>query len=124
MSRRPLVALALVSFFFVSAVAIACPYCGYSPNGWGFCKYEGQAGSYLCTQYVIDPFSGRTACDLCGYCNWNDPNGSQGCGGGSGGDCGGDGDNPCDQSRRECVKPVRGDGIGWVGARRADVAIF
>lgn len=53
--------------------ADACPYCKYSPNRWGFCRYYSYAGWDYCEEYVVDEFSGRTGCSGHGYCNWNDP---------------------------------------------------
>ena len=54
--------------------AFGCPNCKYSPFSrpkWGFCMYYEAYGFEYCETIVVDPFSGRTNCDLRGaYCNW------------------------------------------------------
>lgn len=75
--------------FFVVAVAVptvvdACPYCRYSSNGWGFCRYGAFSGYRNCTDgHVVDAWTGRTDCEVSGYCTWRGDGGDDddpGCG--------------------------------------------
>jgi hypothetical protein len=130
MLRHKVLSLAIAFALFFPVLAMACPYCDYSPNGWGFCKYGGYAGPYDCVTIVVDPFNGRTGCSTCGYCNWNDPNGSQGCNAGGDEDCGLS--TPCDQTSLDhrgspagsCSGRVAGNGPSWIGARADQIVIF
>jgi len=108
--RRRLVVAAIVLHLVVGLVAMACPQCRYSPNGWGFCRYLAYAGPYDCVEYVVDPWSGRTDCYTCGYCNWSDPNSSEMCNAGPSG------------GLPVLTKADRG--FSWIGQPVAQVAVF
>lgn len=124
--------LVVLGFLLLAPVAAnACPYCAFSPSGWGFCRYGANVGYYDCSEYVQDPFSGRTACSVCGYCNGYHPYLNQACDAGDG-DCGQDPTNPCDQSLKQpgsgsCSPDSRiaeSTGLRWVGLPADQVAIF
>lgn len=86
MSKIHRLFLTLVIFVVVVAVptiADACPYCKYSDNGFGFCRYGAYSGYRNCTDRVADTWSGRTDCEVSGYCTWRGDNDD-----GDGGSCG------------------------------------
>lgn len=68
----------LVAGFPMSA--FACWLCKYSPNYWGFCRSGFSRGHGDCTEFVEDPWSGRTDCRIM---DW----GTCGAGLGDGGEC-------------------------------------
>lgn len=132
MSRKVLIVVGFL--LFASVAANACPYCAYSPNNWGFCRYGANIAYYDCKEYVADSWTGRTACSLCGYCNGYHPEESIACvaGGGGNGDCGLT--SPCDQTSKapdlpvpSCGRPSRitnGNDLNWIDARVDQVVIF
>ena len=130
LNRRVVFLVIAVQLVFTVAVS-ACPYCSYSPNGWGFCKYNGYAGAYDCDTRVEDPWTGRTKCVMCGYCNWGNSSSNQPCDNGFE-DCGIS--TPCDdapiredESLVACsnARPVMGSGgLSWMGARTDQVLVF
>lgn len=73
---RPwLVTLVIAVFALaVPSVVDACPYCKSSPSGWGFCRYGAYSGFRTCKEIVVDSWSGRTDCELTGYCSWRGDN--------------------------------------------------
>jgi hypothetical protein len=79
------VVLAVIATVIVngsSSDALACWLCKQSPNAWGFCRTGYDRGHGDCAEVVIDPFSGRTGCDInaWGSCG-------AGLGDGGGGEC-------------------------------------
>ena len=106
----------------------SCPYCAYTPGGFGFCKGDGWFGVADCSGYVADPWTGRTDCDSCGTCDPQGVNAPQGCGSGEGGPL-----HPVSLRPIPCGigapdgKPVfvaGGENLSWVGARARTIAIF
>lgn len=67
-SRPWLALIASVLLLAASSNAVACMWCDYSPNGWGFCKGGGMSGYGQCVTVVRDAWSGRTGCDTWGEC--------------------------------------------------------
>ena len=114
MRIRRLLVLAMALHFAVGTIAWACPGCKYSPSGWGFCRYDFYAGPYECRTIVVDPWTGRTDCDVCGFCHWGAPHENQAC------DLGGDPNDPLHRS----PNPGVNQGLVWVGAPVGQVAIF
>jgi hypothetical protein len=97
---RWLTALALLALLtLVPQTILACTYCKYSPNNFGFCRESFLYGYYFynCTESVADPLSGRTRCEYTGVfgeCDWRGEEwpgrragGGDGSGGGAGNDC-------------------------------------
>ena len=131
MLSRKVISLAIALQVVLAVPAIACPYCAFSPNGWGFCKYYGYAGAYDCDTVVADPWSGRTTCITCGYCNWSNPNSNRPCDNGFE-DCGYL--RPCDDHALNLPEPsgacssstrVAGsDHLSWIGASVDQIGIF
>lgn len=69
---RVLIALSL-AILVSPSVILGCPNCEYSPSNFGFCRYYFQVGYNSCSEYVADPFSGRTDCNFTGArgsCDW------------------------------------------------------
>lgn len=130
MCRRKGLFLVIALQFAFALAANACPQCRYSPNNWGFCRYGAYAGPYDCKEYVQDPWTGRTNCHTCGYCNWGAPSANVPCSAGIGGDpdCGIS--TPCDQSLNAPADSCRSPRISgnnaysWMGTRTDQVAIF
>lgn len=65
--RKPayLVALSiLVLTLSVVDDGLACYRCKYSPSYFGFCRPGYDRGHGQCSEYVSDPWTGRTGCDI------------------------------------------------------------
>ncbi len=123
--KAPIVALGLM-LLFATVVVADCPFCDYSPNHWGFCKADGWYGSHRCSQFVADPFTGRTYCDTCGYCG---PDYRQTCEGDSEGPFYRASANPAPcgiglgtETQRRLL--ASGNSLSWVGASIDKIAIF
>ncbi len=116
----------------VTVAANACPYCAYSPHNWGFCQDGRSTGVWLCEGTVVDSWTGRTGCSVCGTCDWNDPSRNHACVSQGDGDCGLL--TPCDQTLKGtglsgawCGTPSRitnGNDLNWIDARVDQVVIF
>lgn len=126
--------LVVLGFLLLAPVAAnACPLCRYSPNNWGFCRYGFDVGFYDCETVVVDEWTGRTNCNVCGYCNGYHPEQNQGCNaGGDDPDCGLV--TPCDQSLKALGLPgpscgsrsriTSGNDLNWMDARVDQVVMF
>src|SRR5688500_11446861 len=62
--RLSVVMLALVIASSVPSNAFACWICKKSPNYWGFCRSGYLRGHGDCRDYVADPWTGRTNCEI------------------------------------------------------------
>ena len=62
--RLLLLAVMLLLTSSFSSPAEACWLCQFSPNHWGFCRTGYLRGHSGCTDYVADPWSGRTSCKI------------------------------------------------------------
>lgn len=109
---RTRIVLSFAILQLVASIAGACPWCDYSPNNFGFCRYYSPSGPYSCREYVADPFTGRTECATCGSCSWSDPKSNIPCEVG-----GGDEDGP--------FYPVASlHNLSWVGRSIDRVVVF
>ena len=64
--RSPVFAMliGLLIALSVPTEAFACWICKKSPNYWGFCRSGYSRGHGDCTEYVADPWTGRTDCQI------------------------------------------------------------
>lgn len=129
--HRPIALAVVIPVVFIASIA-ACPDRKYSPSNFGWCSYYYQAGPYSCDEYVADPWTGRTDCNTCGYCNWSNPTTNVPC---SVGDdphgprhiASGLEENRCGSAHRDSFRSssvVADHNLSWVGARVDQVAIF
>lgn len=83
---RRLLILGLILMFTGAPTSFGCWLCKRSPNGWGFCRTGYNWGHSDCSEYVADPWSGRTDCEIssqdwgnCGYGIGEEPCTGSGC---------------------------------------------